>query len=278
MSFLALLAASAALGLPAGAGAALPAPAGAGGHRSPHATQAAAGAGWRSLHVSVSPAPGDLTLVEIGFLGRRRGRISAATLRVAVDGPFGDDYLALATLGTHSRAGARALLLIDDRPSPLLDPARVSLTLRTARALGRPVLLRAGNPLASPSLVAAPALCSLPLDGSPLTGDELRALQVRGAALPGFGTADAVAQAYDLVCGLTRAGAFEQAIADGCEAGISCPPAPAPVPAPVPSPTPPTGCQPCDPAPGYACPLAVSPTICVAAPARATGRAGAPAH
>lgn len=283
MSFLALMAASVAFGLPGQTAGARPARAGAAGSPPVRSAVAAAdgrGSAWRSFHVSVSPAPDDLALVEIGFRGPRRGPIPHASLRVSVSGPFGDDYLALAAVSAHSSPGARALLLIDNRPSPLLDPVTVTITLRARRALGRPELLHVTDPLKGPHLDVLPALCSLPLGGSPLQGGELRALASRGVGLPGFGPAAAVAEAYDLVCGLTHSSAFAQAVADGCRTGMSCPPtgAPVPAPAPTPTPTPPPGCQPCTPAPGRACPLAVSPAICVAGPLRAGRRAQLLAH
>jgi hypothetical protein len=216
------------------------------------AKRAGAGAGsadvasaWRSWPVSLSPAPGEVALAQVSFPRAAAGQgISASSLQVAVSGPFGDDYLAVAVPRFATPSAPRALVLLVNRPSPLLDPASVRLTLSARRALGTPLVRKLADPFARPAAAPAPALCDLPLHGSPLSASELRPLHSRGQALSGFDALAAVAQAYDVVCGLASASSLEAAVRS----------TPA---SPVPSPGPPVGKLPgegCQPAPGYACP------------------------
>lgn len=212
--------------------------------------------GWR---ITLSPTPGDLSLVEIAFPHAGRQSLSTRTLQTAAGSPFGADYLAVAVPRRPSRGHQLALMLLANRPSALLDPASVRLRISAGHSLGPPVLQRVTDPLTHPSAHPARALCGLTAHGRPLSGPSLRALSVRGAALVGFDAPDAVAQAYDAACGLTYSGAFRAALAGsagGCSGGVPCAPAPAP-----PSPRPPR-CAPCDPRPGFACPLAASPAVC----------------
>jgi hypothetical protein len=211
----------------------------------------------------MSAAPDDLALAQLSFRHAARGySASDSSLRVAVSSPFGDDYLVAAALRPPTRGVSRVLVLLVNRPSPLLDPVSVRVRLTGPRALGTPRVLRLANPLVRPAAARAPALCDLPLHGSPLSASQLRPLGSRGAPLGGFGAADAVAQAYDLACGLAHASSFARAIA----------PAPAPLPPSPPTtttPTPPSPTTPsplppvrlpgegCEPRPGYACPAAV---------------------
>jgi hypothetical protein len=260
----------------------------------------------RRWSLNVSPAPGDLALLEIRFHRTIPGGVSPRSLRVAVAGSFGDDYLAASTPRSRTRGGPRALVLLVNRPSPLNDPAHVALRFAATGALGMPVVSRLADPFTRPPKGSRPALCNLPLSGSPLQGSRLRALSSRGASLVGFGAAGAVAQAYDVVCGLPHAASFEQAVTGRCPlvgaAGtLCCPPnaicapapgqpAPAPTPVPTPSPTPtpppephppapqPPRCAPCDAPPGFACPAAVFPDVCAAPATSGARRAPARAH
>ncbi len=57
---------------------------------------APAAGGARTTAVALAPAPGDLALLAISFPHGGRRRLDSRSLRVAVRGAFGDDYLALA--------------------------------------------------------------------------------------------------------------------------------------------------------------------------------------
>jgi hypothetical protein len=192
----------------------------------------------RSWPVSMSPGPGELALAQITFPVSDHEQITRASLQVAVSGPFGDDYLASATPLLAPRGAPRVLVALVNRASPLLDPVTVQLRVTALASLGAPMLRRASGAFARPAAGALPAVCDLPLHGHALSGAELGALGSRGAALTGFDAADAVAQAYDVRCGLPYASSFKLAVEHT-----------APV-APV-GRVPGEGCRP---APGYACP------------------------
>jgi len=231
----------------------------------------------RTVQVSLSPAPGELALAQISFHGSRRERISARSLHVAVSGPFGDDYLAVAVPRLATASAPRALVLLVNRPSPLLDPVSVHLRIAARRSLGASVVRSVTNPFTRADTGGAPALCDLPLDEGTLGAAELSPLHSRGSALAGFGVASAVAQAYDVVCRLPYESSFEQAVQQAAFASPipTAPESPSPAP-----PTPPIGKLPgegCEPKPGYACPGAVARAV----PAPAVGgarRASAGAH
>jgi hypothetical protein len=279
--------ASIAVGTPAGSAAVTP-----GGAR--QLAAGAAGASTRSSSTSLSPVPADLALLQIRFRKRVRGGLSGHSLRVVAQGAFGEDYLALATPRSQARAGTRALVLLVNRPSPLLDPLHVHLRLSTARALGTPILWRLNDPLSHPPSDPPPALCGLPLRGPALSGSDMRRLSSRGAALSGFDAPSAVAQAYDVACGLPHAAAFETAVTGRCSPGevahgtLCCPanaicaspptPTPAPPTPPVPAPPAPPGCTPCPPRPGYACPLVAAPNVCIAQVGSSARRAVTASH
>jgi hypothetical protein len=215
-----------------------------------------AGTSKRSWQLSLSPAPDDLALAQIDFpRAGAKARLSGRAARLTVAGPFGDDYLALVAVSGRLARRPRALVLVVNRPSALLDPAGVALLLRAPVSLGAPVVDAVEDPLAQPPS-RPPALCDLSLHGSSLSPTLLRGLSSRGTTLPGFNPSSAAAQAYDLVCGLPHESSFTRAVS-GQQ------PQPAPTPTPIPTPTPP-GCTPCDPRPGYACPLASVEDICVA--------------
>jgi hypothetical protein len=221
----------------------------------------------RDWNLALSPQPEDLALAEISF--RRTGRrqtISPATLKLVAQPPVGDDYIAAATTALNTPGWLRTLVLVVNRPSPLLDPADVHLGVSTRRALGRPVVWKLIDPFSDLAAGLTPALCNLPLRGSTLAGSELRALRAVGQVLPGFNAASAAAQAYDVACGLPFEHAFEVDVVGSSE--------PAPAPTPVPRPP---GCTPCDPAPGYACPL-TQPSICAAPVEGSARRAAAGSH
>jgi hypothetical protein len=247
----------------------------------------------RAWPLTLSPAPGDLALVQIAFRRSPRQGLSSRSLRVSVRGAFGDHYLAVAVPRSSTPSGARALVLLVNRRSALLDPVRVHLRVSARRALGAATVWRLTDPLSRPTSGLTPALCDLPLRGGSLSGSRLRSLGSHGRSLTGFAPAEAVAQAYDLTCGLPYAGSFKQALAPACSPSAStpgalcCPPnaicAPAPTPpAPVPPPPAPPpeapGCKPCAPPPGYACPLAQSPSVCITPASAGARRAVLGAH
>jgi hypothetical protein len=219
----------------------------------------------RGWPLTMSAAPGDLALAEASFHDGIRGRpVSDGSPLVTVGTPFGDDYLAAAAVRSPTSGVPRLLVLLVNRPSPLLDPASVSVRLTVPRALGALRLLRSVDPLARPAGAHMPAMCNLALHGTGLSASKLRTLSSRGQALAGFDAASALAQAYDLVCGLPYASAFKQDVGRSSSSSTPTPPestSPAPSPtSPAPSPTPPVGKVPgegCVPTPGYACPAAL---------------------
>jgi hypothetical protein len=207
----------------------------------------------RTWTITLSPAPDDLALAQIAFRGAARGaRITSSSLRIAVQGPFGDDYLS--SVAARLPGGPRALVLLVNRPSPLADPVDVVLRVTASRALGTPVVSRLDNPLVRAASAPKPRLCDLPLHGGALNASQLRPLRSRGSPLAAFADASAVAQAYDATCSLPFASSFEQDVTHPSSGSST------PAPTPTPTPTPPVGKLPgegCVPRPGYACPGAV---------------------
>jgi hypothetical protein len=219
-------------------------------------TALAAGRLDRSWPVTVSANPGDVSLVQIAFPRAGSAKVSAATLDVRAPAVFGSDYLAVAAVRT-AHGGARALVLLANRPSPLNDPSRPALEVRARRVLGPPAVLGVQNVLARTSSASRPPLCDLSLHGAPLTAGGLSMIGGAGRALTGLGGAQALAQAYDIACDLPNPGTLREA--------LSLPMG--------------GGCTPCDPAPGYACPLVAATTVICAGPVRSGLRAPAgPTH
>jgi hypothetical protein len=189
----------------------------------------------RTWRVSLSPGPGDLALAQISFPAGARQLLTRRSLQVAVSGPFGDDYLATATLRVARPQGPMALVLLVNRPSPLLDPVTVRLRVTARRSLGTSVVRRLADPFRRPAADPAPALCDLRRHDTALAASDLSALGARGTSLVGFSAASAVAQAYDVACGLPSASSFEQVVertapigrlpGEGCQpsAGRACP-------------------------------------------------------
>ena len=262
------------MALAAAADASLPEPRG--GQPPPPAARAAGfAAPQRHSTFTLDPSPGDLELLEVEFPRQRRQSISAASLGFSVRGPFGDDYLAVSTQRRRPHGDLLALALVVNRPSALEDPASVRLVLRSSRVLGAPHALRLQNPFtsaASPKVlgkVSADLPCQVPRAGASMQASDLRVVGPgRGVALTGFGASAAVADAFDALCGLAYPTAFKTAVHGQAPAG----PEPTPVP---PTPEPPR-CPPCNPKPGFACPLETRPAICPAA-APAARRPAAPA-
>ena len=219
-------------------------------------------------HLELAPAPDDLTLVQLAFpAARPSARISRRTLQIAVGKPFGADYLAAGAIRGRLGRPPQLLLLLVNRPSPLADPASVAVGI-AARGLGGVSVHGVTDAIARKPRSAR--LCDLPLDGRALAPGELLPLRSQGSPLAGFDTAAALAQAYDLVCGLEHDDAFTGQIEHPSSASE-------PTPTPVP-PLPPPRCTPCDPPPGYACPLVAHAAICVAALAPGEMRPQGAAH
>jgi hypothetical protein len=202
-----------------------------------------AGTGARTWPLALSPAPDDLALAQVSFRRSGRGRLPVGSLGVAVSGPFGSDYMAAAVPSFATPGAVHVLVLVVNRPSALLDPAVARLRVDAPDSLGAATARTLENPFARAKSAPRPALCDLPVRRTGLNGDELAPLSSRGSSLAGFDAAGAVAQGYDVACGLPHASAFEHAVARSSPA--------------APSPAPPVGKLPgegCKPAPGYACP------------------------
>jgi hypothetical protein len=230
----------------------------------------ALGATTRTWRLSMSAAPADLALAEISFADARGARLGRSSLQVSVGGPFGDDYLATAVLRSVSKRGPTALVLLVNRPSPLLDPTAVALRISAQRSLGAPTVRKLSNPFARRAGASKPSLCD-PQRHGPLSASSLSVLVTRGTVLTGFGGASAVAQAYNDACGLHYPSSFKQAVERSVAGGGLQTPQPAEPVAPS-QPTPPVGKVPgegCHPTAGRACPGDV---------AGATARAAAGAH
>jgi hypothetical protein len=207
------------------------------------------GAALRTYPVELKAAPDDFTLADMSFHPRARQRRPMSSVRVAVNGPFGHDYMAAAVARPTTSRVVHVLVLLVDRPSALLDPASVELQVSARSVLGAPTVHELANLFArtAPAPSARPALCELALGKSGLGAGQLSVVGARGSQLARFDAVGAVAQAYDVACALPFASAFKQAVAPS-------PPASEPPPA---SPHPPVGILPgegCKPAPGYACP------------------------
>jgi hypothetical protein len=209
-------------------------------------------AGTRTWPVTLSPAPSDLALAQVSFHGRVPTGAVHSWLRVSVGGAFGGDYMAASVPRLVSERSARVLIVLVNRPTPLLDPVSVHLHVQARGSLGVPRIETLENVFSRSATASRPALCDLPLHGIALAAGKLSVVGTLGQAPTGFAGASTVAQAYDLACGLPHASTFEQAVRAPAEAQ---PPQPVP-PAPEP-PKPPVGKLPgegCVPTPGYACP------------------------
>ncbi len=227
----------------------------AGGHERSEARAAASGR--HSWPVTMSAAPDDFALAELSFDRAPRAQIAAiGSPQMTVNGPFGDDYLVAAALRLANSSVPRVLVLLVNRPSPLLDPVSVHVRLAVSQSLGEPLVRAFADPLARGTGARAPLLCNLALHGSPLKASEVRPLSSRGQSLAGFDAAEALAQAYNVICDLPHASSFAQAVEHSGSSSLG----PGETPSPS-SPAPPVGKLPgegCVPAPGYACPGAAA--------------------
>jgi hypothetical protein len=226
-----------------------------------------------------APAQFGLVLAELRFPAR-----TGRPRRLSVRGPTGLDYVAGASVRRPPAAGPRTLVLVvNRRPRGSLAPdlRRIGVTVTATRSLGAPSLRATSTPVVRPVGGVRPPICRLGLGGRPLGAGALHATLGAGRAIPGFGAAAAVAQAYDLVCGLPYDPAFVSA-ATGCPTGLvagCCPPnalcaAPAPgtpppvttppTPPPVITPPPLPPCPPCPRCAGRPCPLVAVRIACLA--------------
>jgi hypothetical protein len=230
----------------------------------------------RTWSLRLTPAPDDLALAQIRFPHAGRRAVARDLLHIEMRAPFGSDYLAVATprAGLYG-GGAQVLVLLVNRPSALEDPLSVELWLSTKGRLAAHEVRRVENPFAESAAAAAPDLCDLTMRGHALQASELTPLRSGGAALDGFSVAAAVAQAYDVACQLSYEPAFKQVVTGTSTQPQPAPPQPTPAPPqpqpqpPQPTPEPPH-CVPCDPQPGYACPLTARASVCVAGERRLT--------
>ncbi|HEX3511097.1 MAG TPA: hypothetical protein VHT27_08375 [Solirubrobacteraceae bacterium] len=231
----------------------------------------------RRFAITLAPHSGDLAVLELDFPARRGARVSAGSLQVAAGAVFGADYLARAAARGRVAGRLVALVLLANRPTGPAEPVSVRLRLRASRALGVPARVIRSDPFTT--AVAPAPRCAV--SDTALAG--LVAIGWRGQPLTGFTPAAAVAAAYDAVCGRAAPPALRQAVAPAppqCSPGALCC-LPTAICAPVPAPPvgpgtipPPPGCTPCDPRPGFACPLVLAPGACVAgtgAPVRKGG-------
>jgi hypothetical protein len=250
----------------------------------------------RHTELVLAPRPSDLAIVEVRFPHRLRGtHLFSSTVQASVQGAFGADYMALGVSRVRALPGPQVMLLLANRPSALLDPARVHLQLSTLAALGKPMLRTVEDPLTHPNPARAAALlCDLEAGGRELGRSAFDWLLARGTSPRSLDPSWAISQAYDITCSLPYSSVFlarlagtttqcsSGANAQGtlcCPSNAICAPAPTPPTPPAPNPpAPPPGCTPCDPPPGYACPLVVSPSVCPGPPVASGARVAAGAH
>ncbi len=192
-----------------------------------------------------APAQFDVSIAQIRY-GVPHGPRPA--LRLALAGPTGLDYVAVAVPRHQPRHAVVALVaVVNRRPSGSQAPdlAQVVFTTRPSRAMRPPTVTQAANVLATRP-AATPAACAL----GALTVGDLRFALRAGTAPPGFSARSTIVQALDAACGRAVDPAFRTAVA---------PPAP---PAPTSKPIP---CPPCPPlppgAPRIVCPRP-APAVC----------------
>lgn len=192
-----------------------------------------------------APAQFDVSVAQVRYAVPQGPR---PALRLALAGPTGLDYVAVALPRHQPKHAAVALVAVVNRRPPgsqAPDLAQVVFSTRPSRAMRAPTLTQATNVLAAKP-AAAPAACAL---GSLTVGDLRFALRA-GAPPPGFSARSTIVQALDAACGRAVDPAFRTAVA---------PPA-LPVPPPRPVPCPP--CPPLPPGnPRIVCPTP-APAVC----------------
>lgn len=241
-----------------------------------HAENANATRGWKES--VVAPAQFDFSLAEVRFgrparvVGARVSR-GAGSIRIALRGATGLDYVAAGVTRSSISGGPRALVLVvNRRPRGSLAPdlARIGLTVTAPRRLGPAAVSQTSDPFTRVRVGPTPALCDLPTRGASLVAGEIRSVLSRGVALTGFGAEAAIAQAYDVVCRRPYEQAFKQAVSPTspptCQTGTAnigfcCPPNA--ICAPPPCPPCPCGSIPC------ATPLRTGRQVLIACPLQA---------
>jgi hypothetical protein len=205
----------------------------------PHAKNANTTRAWKES--VVAPAQFDFSLAEVRFGRPARGasaRVSrgVGSIRIALRGATGLDYVAAAVTRASVLGGPRALVLVvNRRPRGSLAPdlARIGLTVTAPRRLGAAAVSQVSDPFTRIRIGLTRALCDVPTRGASLVPGDIRSVLSRGAALTGFSAEAAIAQAYDVVCRRPYEQAFRQAVTQGsgptCEAGPAivascCPP------------------------------------------------------
>jgi hypothetical protein len=176
-----------------------------------------------------APAQFEVALAQVRYAVPHGPR---PALRLALAGPTGLDYVAVALPRHQPRRALVALVaVVNRRPrgSQAPDVARILLSTRPSRAMRAPTVTQATNVLAA-APAGAPPVCAL----GALSVSDLRFALRAGAPPPGFGARSTIVQALAAACGRPVDLAFRTAVA---------PPA---LPAPSPKPSP---CPPCPPFP-----------------------------
>jgi hypothetical protein len=204
----------------------------------------AAPAAAQAHRVSLSaPAQFDVAVAQVRYSVPHGPR---PALKLALAGPSGLDYVAVALPRHQPRRAVLALVaVVNRRPrgSQAPDVARIALAISPSRAMRAPVVSQAANVLGAPPTAAPPA-CAL----GPLAVGDLRFAMRAGAPPPGFAARSTIAQGLAAACGRPVDPAFRTAVAP--------PPPPQPLPEPCP-PCPPTPRQPaivCPERPPVICP------------------------
>lgn len=206
----------------------------------------AAPAAARAHQIRVAaPAQFDVSVAQVRYAVPRGPR---PALRLALAGPTGLDYVAVALPRHQPRHAVVALVaVVNRRPSgsQAADLAQVLLRTRPSRAVRAPTVTQSTDVLARKP-VSAPPACSL----GPLAASDLRVALHAGSPPPGFGVRSTIAQGLAAACGRAMEPSFLEAVA----------PPVVRVPSPLPVP-----CPPCRPPPGarprIVCP-APAPAIC----------------
>jgi hypothetical protein len=194
-----------------------------------------------------APAQFDVALAQVRYSVPHGTR---PALKVALAGPTGLDYVAVALPRHQPRRALVALVaVVNRRPrgSQAPDLAQILLGARPSRSMRAPVVSEAMNVLAG-APANAPAACAL----GALDVADLRFALRGGSPPPGFGARSTIVQALAAACGRPVDPAFRTAVA---------PPASVP-----PEPVPPSPCPPCPPnsrsAAQIVCPLSAPPPAC----------------
>ncbi len=204
----------------------------------------------RRVSVVVSPAEGDFALTRLSFPAAHGRALTRSSLRLLAPSFAADDAIALATPGEPSRGRSRRSAA---RRRPAHEPRRADLGEGAPR-WPAPASGRSGSRASRTRSVATGrrrAGCA----GSPPTAAPRRSARSAptAARLAGLNTAGAVAQAFEIACGLPAGPQLKAALAPRTRPAEPAPPAPER-----------PECAPCNPRPGYACPLAARPAYCVA--------------